>query len=50
MRLGLQSDADVFDGAGDGRVGDAREGAGEVVLAIGESGVVVGSSWVGGAV
>ena len=34
VRLGLQADADVFDGAGDDGVGDAGEGAGEVVLAV----------------
>ncbi len=37
--LGLQADADVFDGAGDDGVGDAGEGAGEVVLGVGEGGV-----------
>lgn len=36
--LGLQPDADVFDGAGDDAVGEAGEGAGEVVLGVGEGG------------
>lgn len=36
--LGLQADADVFDGAGDDAVGEAGEGAGEVVLGVGEGG------------
>ena len=34
--LRLQPDADVFDGAGEEGVGDAGEGAGEVVLGVGE--------------
>ena len=37
--LGLQPDADVLDGAGDDGVGDAGEGAGEIVLGVGEGGV-----------
>lgn len=37
--LGLQADADVFDGAGDEAVGEAGEGAGGVVLGVGEFGV-----------
>ncbi|CRK17599.1 hypothetical protein BN1723_011363 [Verticillium longisporum] len=34
--LRLQADADVLDGAGEGRVGEAGKGAGGVVLAVGE--------------
>lgn len=47
MRLGLKSDANVFDRAGDGAVGDAGEGSGEVVLRIGRR---RGGGWGGGAV
>lgn len=32
----METDADVFDGSGDYRVGDASEGAGEIVLCVGE--------------
>ena len=32
--LRLQADTDVFNGAGDGGVGNAGEGAGQVVLSI----------------
>lgn len=42
MRLGLQADADVFDGTGEDGVGQTREGAGEVVLAVAELGAVGG--------
>ena len=34
VRLRLQADADVLDGARDDGVGDAGEGAGKVVLAV----------------
>lgn len=34
MRLGLKSDADVFDGTGDDGVGDAGESAGGEILTI----------------
>lgn len=38
MGLRLQPDADVLDGARDDAVGDAGEGAGGVVLGVGEGG------------
>lgn len=38
VRLGLQADAHVLNGARDDRVGDARKGAGRVVLAVPEVG------------
>lgn len=44
VRLALQADTDVFDGGGEGGVGDAGKGSGEEVLAVGEvgAGVAVG--------
>ena len=39
MRLGLESDTDVFDGARYDGVGDAGEGAGGVKLEVGKGGV-----------
>lgn len=39
MRLGLKSDADMFDWARDDGVGDTGKGAGKVVLSVGEAGV-----------
>lgn len=35
MGLGLEADANVFDGAGEDCVGEAGEGAAEVVLGVG---------------
>ena len=35
MGLGLEADADVFDGAGEDGVGEAGEGAGGVILSVG---------------
>jgi hypothetical protein len=37
--LGLETDTDVFDGAGEDRVGDTREAAGEVVLTVAEAAI-----------
>ena len=42
MRLRLESDAHVFDRAGDDGIGDAGEGAGGEVLAVREGGGVGG--------
>lgn len=41
VRLALQADTDVFDGAGEGGVGDSGKGSGEEVLAVGEVGARV---------
>jgi hypothetical protein len=39
MGLSLETDTDVFDGAGEDRVGDTREATGEVVLAVAEAAI-----------
>ena len=46
MRLRLHAYADMLDRAGDGRVGDSGEGAGEIILRVGE----VGLEGIGGGV
>lgn len=39
MRLRLESNADMFDRAGDDRIGDTGKGAREIVLRVGKLGV-----------
>ena len=48
MGLGLQPDADVFDGAGDDGVGDTGKGAGQVVLTVREARIEGARCGVGG--